>query len=281
MGTYLNCYDILNDIRIGINEWTPSLVQGADTTGVFPNSYLINQINKSQQYLWNILFQDFPEYFLTSKSLTVAASIGILPSDCHKIKRIEDSDGNKISPISVDTKHVMDETGSQYHYYRYVNTIRFDENGLSGTYTLWYYKRCIDLTMGMASAGGALSMTLATTARKEADYYNGATIENITGDWTDTISDYSSSRVCTLAAQTAAASQMYGTVSLLPEIFHPLITDRAIIQVKKTPLTALRVSRDDIELFNGDLSDALRSFAGMANGDVDVSTIFTDFEPSL
>lgn len=276
MGTTNNCYDILNDVRIGINEWTPSLVQGADTTGVFPNSYLINQINKAQYYIWNILFQDVPEYFLTSKTFTFTASVGTIPADCHKIKRLEDSDGHKIDLISVDISAKETSGGSPHQYYRYGNTVKLDGEQ-SGTYTLWYYKRCIDITTGMSSAGGALSLTLATTARKETDYYNDATIENITGDWTDTISAYSSSRVCTLAAQTGAASQYYGTVSSLPELFQSLIADQAIILVKRSPLSTLRVTREDIETFNVMLNESIRSFAGTANSDTDINDIFCDF----
>lgn len=276
-----NCYAILSDVRIALSEYSSSLVNGTDTTGAFPNFYLINKINEAQQYIWNLLFPDFPEYFLKSASLTITSSVGTLPVDLHKIKRIEDSNGNKINPISVDSKHSNIQTGSQYLYYRYGNTIKLDESDVSGTYTIWYYSRCIDLTTGMSSAGASKSITLATTARKEADYYNGVTIENVTADWVDTISDYSAARVCTLAAETAAASQYYGTVSTLPELFHHLITERATILVKAHPKAVMKITALDLQLFNDNMNETLRSFAGTFQGDVTPDDIFSVFDPIL
>lgn len=278
MSATYDCYEILSDVRVGINEWNPGLIKGTDTTGVFPNSYIINKINQSQQFIWNAVFQDFPEYFLTSASLTVASSVATLPSDCYKVRKIEDSEGNKILPIIIDDKHSTDGIGSSYYYYRYGNTIRIDEDDQSGTYTLWYFRRCREITTGMSSAGGALSLTLATTARKEADYYNNMLITNVDDDWTDTISDYSAARVCTLAAQTGAANKWYGIVpSDLPEVFHPLIAEKTIIELKRQPMSSLRVTRDDIELFNMNLGECLKSFASLSNSDRSIDDVFADF----
>jgi hypothetical protein len=282
MATYNDCYNILQDVRIGINEWNPGLVKGTDTTGVFPNSYIINKINQSQQFIWNIVFQSFPEYFLTSASLSISSSVATLPADCYKIRRIEDSDGNKISPMNVDEKHISSTAGSRYHYYRYGNTLRVDEDNISGTYTIWYFRRCREITTGMSSAGGSKSLTLATTARKEADYYNNMLITNVDDDWTDTILDYSSLRVCTLESQTGAANKWYGIVpSDLPEVFHPLIAEKTIIELKRQPMSTLRVSREDIELFNMNLVESLKSFGSLANSDYTANDIFTAFEPIL
>ena len=281
MGTYLNCYEILTNVRIALGEYTELLVQGGNQPGYLPNSYLLNQINNAQRYIWSVLFKDFQEQFLTSASLTVAASAATLPADCFKIKRYEDDNGNKIEPMTVDSKHIEDETASQYHYYRYGNTLRIDEDGLSGAYTLWYYTRPRDITCGMSSAGGAKSLTLATSARKEADYYNNMKIENVTDDWVDTISDYSAARVCTISTETGAASKYYGLISELPEIFHSLIAERAILMVRPHAKDPIRITPQDIQIFNDNFNEMLAAYAGMAQGDVTPNDTFAAFEAIL
>ncbi|MDP2363733.1 MAG: hypothetical protein Q8M94_08185, partial [Ignavibacteria bacterium] len=130
---------------------------------------------------------------------------------------------------------------------------------------------------GMSSAGAALSLTLATTARKEADYYNDMTIENITDDWTDTISDYATTRVCTIT-QTGAASKYYGIVSELPEAFHHLIGPRAIILMRDIITSPEKPTVTGLKAFQEMLAEALRSYAGTQHTDITWSSIFEDFE---
>src|SRR4030043_784576 len=167
-----NGYEILSQVRYGINEFSTALVQGTDTTGAFQNQELIRQINNAQYFIWGILFKQFPEYFMTSASLVFTSAVATLPGDCFKIRQVVDSDGYDIFPINMGNRHVNADTGSEHHYYRYGNTLRIDADGVSETGTLWYYSRCRELDTGLTSAGGALSATLATTSKALADYYN-------------------------------------------------------------------------------------------------------------
>lgn len=274
-----NCYEILTNIRYAINEHSTGLVQGTDTSGGFQNSYLISQINKAQRFIHGLLFSQFPDLFLTSADLAFAGSVASLPWDCYKVNEILNADGFPLTKINRKQGHVANNTGDRFAYYRYGNTIRVDQDGISETGKLWYYKRCREITAGMSSDGGALSLTLATTASKLADYYNSMTIEDITDDWADTISDYSALRVCTLAAQTGAASKYYGLVSELPEEFHGLIEERAIIQVKQHPKAPFKITKEDLAVFKDNLSAAMIGFAGTNTGDNDLDSIFNDFEP--
>jgi hypothetical protein len=294
MPTYLgNAYEILSQVRYGINEFSTALVNGTDTTGAFQNSELMRHINNAQFHIWSILFEQFPEVFLKNTSLTFTESEATLPSDCFKIREILNSDLEAIKPINIGERF----SGNRFSYYRYGNKIRIDyatsmsglfENDSTGdvqpsiddTGSIWYYSRCRELDSGMTSAGGALSATLATTAKKIADYYNDMTIEDVTGDAVDTVSDYTAARVCTVG-NTWAASRYYGLVSELPTIFHPLISEYAILQLKKNPKVPERVTAADATLFNEMLSSAMRSYAGTQNTDVSMDSIINDFYPSF
>ena len=286
-----NAYEILSQVRYGINEHSDALVQGTDTTGAFRNPQLVKQINSAQSYLWSILFGQFPEYFLKNDDINVVDSTADLPSDCFKIKEVVADDLLPVIPILLAERH----SGSKYKYYRVSNQIRIDtgvtlntlfETDPDGeiqpkiieTYSIWYYKKCRDLDTGVTSAGGAASATLATTAKGVADYYNGMSIENVTDSTVDTISDYSAARVATVT-NTWASSKYYGIVSELPEIFHPLISEYAILQLKKDPRVPLQVSSADIGLFQEMLRESLKSFAGTLNGDVSLASVLNNFNP--
>jgi len=197
--TYENCYKILEDLRHVLDEHSDAYVQGSDTSGAFQNSYLISEINRAMRFLFGALFKRKPEQFITSASLTASSSVLTLPWDFGAVALLRDSDGNKVYPISVHLLHRDGVTGSKRLYRRVGNTLVIDQDSVSDTYTLYYFTKPRDITMGQSSAGSALSLTLATSAKAIADYYNGMTIENITDDWTDTISDYSAARVATLA----------------------------------------------------------------------------------
>jgi hypothetical protein len=272
-----NAYEILSQVRYGLNEFSTAYVQGTDTSGSFQNSELMRQINNAQYYLWAVLFGQFPEYFLKSASLTFTASVATLPADHFKIKEVSDSDGYPLYPISVNQRHIS-SGGSSHDYYRYGNTLRIDEDGVTDTGTLWYYSRCRELDTGLTSAGGALSATLATTAKAIADYYNGMLIENFTDSTVDTITDYSAARVC-VVSNTWAASKYYGIVSDLPEIIQPLVSEYAVLQLKKNPKTPLQVNPTDVSLFQEMLRESLRAFAGTQGGDVMINDLINNFEP--
>jgi len=277
MPTYIgNSYEILSQVRYGINEYSTARVQGTDATGAFLNEELMRHINNAQYHIWSILFEQFPEYFMKTASLEFTASVATLPSDCFKIKELSDSDGYPVVPISVNQRHITG-SGSQNTYYRYGDTLRIDQDSITGTGTIWYYLRPRELETGMTSAGGALSATLATTAKAIADYYNDMMIENVTDSTVDTITDYSAARVCTVS-NTWAASKYYGLVSELPAIFHPLIPEYAILQLKKSPKSPLAVTISDVSLFDQMLQSSMKSFAGTQNTDVTMDSIINDFE---
>lgn len=280
MSTYIgNCYELVAEVRRAIREYSTAKLQGTDTSGAFLNEQIIKAINDAQKYLFDILFTRMPFLFLTSASLVGSNSIYTLPSDFFKLRRFETADKVKIKLISVDDQRLSDSQGSKYIYRRQGNTLIVDMQSLSDTCTIYYYKRPRNITMDKVQTGGALSMTLATTARKESDYYKNMTIEDITGDFTDTISAYSSARVATIA-QTAGTADYYGIVSELPEQFHHLIGQRAALKMRVMPQSVTPPTPMELGLFKEDLVESIRSYAGTVDtGDQDIHDVILDLDP--
>ncbi len=294
MPTYSgNAFELLSQVRYGINDYSTAKMQGTDTTGPFQNTELMRHINNAQYHIWSILFEQMPEIFLKNDDITFTESEATLPADCFKIREILNSDLQVISSINLGERL----SGNRFHYYRYGNKIRIDyattmsglfENDPSGdvqpsiadTGSIWYYSRCRELEMGMTSAGGALSATLATTAKKVVDYYNDMDIEDVTNDAVDTITDYTTARVATVS-NTWAASRYYGIVSELPAIFHPLISEYALIQVKKNPKSPVQPTKADFQLFNEMLTSTMKSYAGTQNTDLSLDNMINDFRPVM
>jgi len=288
---YQNAYQILGEVRRGLGEYSTGYVNGTDTTGNFDNSDIMVKINDAQRYIWNILTVRFPELFQVSVSVTAVSSVIVIPGDVHLIRRLENSNGDKIDPISINQKHSGNTAGSKYGYSRYATTmfvgaelsyvdvIKIDADDCNDTFTSWYWKRVRELDQGLSTAGGALSLTLASSARSLASYYNGMYIENVTDSWVDAINSYSSARVCTLAAQTGAASKYYGLISDLPEPFHHLIAPKALIMMKSDPKAAEKASASEKDEFTSSLAEALRSFAGTLSADKTMESVFLDFGP--
>ena len=273
MGSYLNAYALIEEVRKGINEYSTAYVQGTDTTGAFDNADILKKLNDSQDFLYNAILNREPSLFFKSIALTGVSSVYTPPADFYRPRRIEDAAGRRLTRITIDQRHQAISGGSSFLYYPYGRTFRLDKDGSSDVLTLYYVSRCRKLDSGMSSAGGALSLTLATSARKEADYYNGMMIENVTDDWFDTITDYSAARVATIT-NTGAASKYYGLISELPEDFHSLIGPKAILLMKETHKALKPPTAREIKNFDEAKDEKFLSFFGTSESDVDMVELF-------
>lgn len=283
MSTYYNAYEIGIQIRRGINEYSAAKMQGSDTSGAYQNDTILMAMNSSQKFLFDLLFARYPHLFLTSTSLTAVSSVLTLPADFFKLRRLENADKVKINPMNVDQRHLNDDAGSKYLYYRKGKTLVIDKDSVGDIFTLWYFTRPRRLDFGQAAGVGANSITLAAaTARAEADYYNGMTIEDVTTPLTSTISDYSAARVATIAG-TPTASDYYGLVSELPEEFHHLIAPRAILNLRSTTVGLVPITPADLQLFKEDLVESFRSYTGddFDKGDSSPEEEFLTLEPMI
>lgn len=282
MSTYLNCYELFSEVREAINEFTTAYVQGTDTTGAYRNADIFKKVNDAQEFIFESLLNRDPSLFYKSTALTGSSSLYTLPADFYRLRRVEDSAGRKLTRQTIDQRHQFLSEGSSFQYYPYgkslttgMPVIKLDKDGSSDILTFYYVARCRKIHSGMSSAGGALSLTLeAPTARKEADYYNGMRIENVTDDWVDVISAYTAARVATLAAQTGAASKYYGLISELPEIFHSLIGPKAILLMKQAHKSLKPPTQQELKDFDEFMGEKFRAFFGTAETDVDMMELF-------
>ena len=262
MSTYLNGYTLLEKVRILLNEYSTAYVQATDTTGKYLNSQIMDGINAAQRYIYNTLFTRMPQLFEEEVALTGVSSVYTLPANFARLRLFKNADGHQIYPIGTINRKLTASAGSDRLYYRKGNTLVLDKPSLTDVCTLIYYRKPREIEQGMSSAGGALSVTLATTSKAIIDYYNGLVIENITDSTVDTITDYTAARVCTVS-NTWAASKYYGTVSDIPEPFHYLMIPRAVFEITGNfPVVQEKPQTSGVELFNDQLIMALRAYMG-------------------
>ena len=124
------------------------------------------------------------------------------------------------------------------------NTVEINASNDSGTYTVWYQQRAVELHAGAAAAGGATSLTLQADRNADVrdDYYNGALIHVVSGSAIGeyTISDYvGSTRVCTLDSGSFAASDDYGIVPITPPECNDLIVISATLMALSKPSSTM------------------------------------------
>ena len=275
MSTYLNCYEILSDIRREINEYSTAYMEATDTSGAYSNAYLVRKINTAQSFIHSLILNKKPEVFLTAIEITGVGSVYALPFDFGRLLVFKDENDRKLYPINIDMLKVSGTTGNKRFYYRKGSDLILDRDGITDTYTLWYYKRCRDLDQGQASAAD----TLATTAKAIADYYNGMILEDITGTQYAEVTDYSAARVIT-STITLADESYYGIVSELPEEFHFLISKRAVMNLKaSSPIATEKLVKSEYDLFYEEFRETFRAYAG-SKEDITQEEIWLDLGSS-
>jgi len=280
MATYYNAYEMLSQVRRGLAEFSADLAQGVELDNAFTNEYLMQKINDAQRYIYNKVFKAKPEWFLTSATATFSGSAYTLPWDYGMINELQDDHGNKVFRIVArqKTPTASSYTGSENYYYQKGNVLYLDKDSVSASYTVWYYTKPRDIDTGRVTATGSLTITLDSSAKKIADYYNGMTVENIHSDWTDTIDDYTAARVATIS-ESANLDDVYGLVSELQEPFHYLIPKKALIDIKSEhPLIKDRVNATEVKLLEDYINETLSVF-GARSEDITIEDIFNDFAP--
>lgn len=275
-----NAYQILSDVRDDLNEFSDAYVQGTDTSGAYSNRQLMKAINLSQGMIHALLMQRKKAFFLKLVDASVVNSVYTLPPDFGSLRVFQDANYTKVFRIPPELTRVLNQEGSKKYYHEQAGTYILNKSGVTETYRIYYYWKPRELDTGMSSAGAAATVTLATTAKKRADYYNGMGIENVTDDETDTISDYTAARVATVS-NTWAASKYYGIVSDLPEAFHEHIAPLATIIIKNRSVVSMeKASKEEIFDANQALVTAMGAWAPLSE-DEDIEDNFQDYEPTV
>lgn len=279
--TYLNCFSILETVRYGIFEFSDAMVRG-QLPGSHKNDWLLRQINDAQSYVYSQMRKRLPGFFVAKASITGVNSVFALPADYGSLIVFKNEKGQQVWPVGYDRLKRPTQTGNKLLYYKKGTDLIVDKDGITQTYTLWYFKRPRELTMGKIDTGGTGTLTLDKNAKRIADYYNGATIECIDGDWDDVISDYSAARVATLTdgSQATVKGHYYGTVPEIPDFSRHLISPRAILTIRaNSPICkAGPPTPADISLFNDQLITMLQDYQD-TEPDVDWEQIWGDFAP--
>lgn len=259
--TYRNAYEMLGDLRHSLNEYNTGLHNGTSTSGKYDNGWLMREgINDAQAKLYELLVLRKRDLFLEGPSdIAVTSSVITLPSTFGKMEELRDSDGRKVFPSEVKHLPANGAEGTDRLYYQKGNTLVLNKSGVTDTYSISYTRKPRELNQGAASGAN----TLATTAVGVADYYNGMTIESITGGWVGEISDYTAARVITVSGQTLTSGHYYGVVSDLPEEYHKHIVPLATLLCKnKHPASQEKATVKDMRDWTDSVWDTIRAFSG-------------------
>ena len=234
----MNAYQQLETVRDMIAEASASH---------WSDRELLSAMNVEQRRIGIYVGLNAVSWLLDSVAVTPTSSVITLPANCAKPVYLEETSSG--SPVqfstNVQNRRVSRTSGVDFSYgikeaYPQRNVIVVNSESYSTACTLWYLRRVPDLHVGTASAGGATSITLSahdgasgTTgfgAKVIADYYNNVGIEIVSGTGAgavDTITDYTAARVATVTG-TYSSDSVYGTISLLPDETHELITLGAV-----------------------------------------------------
>jgi hypothetical protein len=225
------------------------------------------------------LFRLKPEIFQSRTTIVGVASSYALPYNFGKLIEFRDSEGNIIVPVTVRALPTPSGDGSEHLYFREGNNLVLTKSGITETYALYYFRKprlLLSGTAGASSGASALHMS-AATAMLHDDYYNGVTVDDYTASFTSTITDWTASTQVAVVTGTAANSDIYGTVSELPEEYHLLIVPLAELMVSSVhPAAQRKPSEADWKRWTDRFFETLWAYGGN-EGDTEFADIFADY----
>lgn len=238
-----NAYYMLKDLRDNIGEATASHWGDDD---------LLRKLNASHRMRANELISVPGDWLLTSEDLTPVASVLTLPSDCVKPVYAEETSSGYVVSLEGDirTRNLTRIAGTTLYagapeVYLVGNTLVFNVDAYTTETTLWYQRRVPDLHCGVESsvAASTLGFDLSNQPRYVADYYKGETVEvmDLTTEAVEIrskITAYTAAGVATITG-TPTDTDLYGTVSSLPEEAISLVILGATLGVMAKPSAAL------------------------------------------
>lgn len=213
---------------------------------------ILRKMNFAYKQLWMQLAMQAGDWLLYEGTITLTDSEGSLPSDCAKPVYMEDSNGYVIPiNLTVREKKRSEFVNTAFEEstkiaYLVGNTLVVNQTGLSGTYTLWYVKRFVELawgTCGANCAASALHLDSTMNPSITNDYYNGVGVvvyDATAGVNLDTtITDYVGSTLIATITGTPVQNDYYGTKIELPEEALPVLVWRVTLSCMAKPSAAL------------------------------------------
>jgi hypothetical protein len=240
----MDAYEMLNQVRNDVGELTE--VHWSDLA-------LLRKLNFETLKLWMQLGLQAGDILLKSATVTFASSEVALPSDCDKPIYLENGDGYAV-PISLTVREKNLFATAPYlsynlNYSAYLQgeTLKLNQAGISGNWTLWYYGAYKDMAYGTGGASCGASALHFDAAKQPSivdDYYNTLTVNTYNSSTgarklTSTISDYTGSTLVAVVTGTPAAGDIYGTENQLPIQGHWLVVQRVILSCLSKPSAAI------------------------------------------
>lgn len=230
---------------------------GEATAAHWSDVNLLRRLNGAQNLIAIQVAMTPGQWLIKSGSVTPSGSVITLPSDCSKPIYLEEtSSGRPISWINSVAQrrvsrgygaNISDNTPGMREAYPLRKTIEVNQASYTTACTLWYQIRVPDLAYGTGSAScgaNALGMEGAMFPHFVDDYYNNVTVvvqDDGTGfiDIVSEISNYAATNFVATITGTPAASDLYGTVSMLPEETHYLMVLEAAVNALSKPSSNL------------------------------------------
>lgn len=240
----MNAYTILEEVRQNVAE-------GIGIEKRWTDKELLNKITFAYKKAFVQLMKVPGDYLTTSTLLTPSSSVITLPSDFGKFVYLEEYTSKiPIHPLSTirDRSKYADLTYNLYgdapFFYFVGNTLEVTADNYSTQVKLWYQKKPIELSAGVAASGAASSLGFDTGngAKYIDDYYNGQSVEITSGTGKgiiSTISDYVGSTAIATITGTAAANDTYGIVLVTPEEANEYIILEATLMALAKPSAAI------------------------------------------
>lgn len=239
----MNAYYIVKDVRDNLGE---------DTAAHWGDDDILRKVNAAHRMRANELLSVPGDWLLTSSDLTPVASVITLPTDCVKPVYMEETSSGYEVPLTGDirVRRSTRATGVTIYSglteaYLNGNTLVVNQDSYTTQVTLWYQKRIPDLHMGTESsvAANTLGFDFSNQPRFVADYYKNEYVEVMDAttkaiEIRSLISGYTAAGVATITG-TPTDTDVYGTVSSLPEEAMPLIILDATLRCMAKPGAAI------------------------------------------
>ena len=239
----MNSYRMLEDTRDNIGEATAKH---------WDDAQIMRKLNSGQRRVVTAMSMTPGDWFVVSKNITPSNSLITLPSDLMKPLYLEEKATGRPIPLTGNVRdrrmsrqpHALYQDYS-FNAYLLKDYIEVNVSSYSEQITLWYQQRVPDMHAGEAGAdcaASALHFGVGTEPEREDDYYNGLTVEVVSGTGIGIVSeitDYVSSTLIATITGTPTSGDKYGTVSILPRETHDFIVLDATTKLLAKPSSAI------------------------------------------